>query len=61
MPRSVKKGPFVDMHLLKKVNNARETGSTKPIETHPSIHFRQHDWAQVGRILSNSYLLWSCI
>ena len=33
MPRSVKKGPFVDMHLLKKVAAAQESGSNKPIET----------------------------
>jgi len=33
MPRSVKKGPFVDMHLLKKVVAAQESGSNKPIET----------------------------
>ena len=33
MPRSVKKGPFVDDHLLKKVNVAIETGSKKVIKT----------------------------
>ena len=33
MPRSVKKGPFVDMHLLKTVVAAQESGSNKPIET----------------------------
>jgi len=31
--RSVKKGPFVDDHLMKKVNQARETGSRKVIKT----------------------------
>ncbi len=33
MPRSVKKGPFVDDHLLKKVQAALETNSKKPIKT----------------------------
>ena len=33
MPRSVRKGPFVDGHLLKKVMSARETGSRKVIQT----------------------------
>ena len=33
MPRSLKKGPFVDDHLLKKVSEARETRSTKIIRT----------------------------
>ena len=33
MARSIKKGPFVDDHLIKKVNQARETGSRKVIKT----------------------------
>ncbi|HHO48581.1 MAG TPA: 30S ribosomal protein S19 [Desulfobacteraceae bacterium] len=33
MSRSVKKGPFVDDHLLRKVRNAQETGSRKVIKT----------------------------
>lgn len=33
MPRSVKKGPFVDLHLFKKVENARATNSKRPIKT----------------------------
>ena len=33
MPRSVKKGPFVDTHLLRKVENAISTNSRKPIKT----------------------------
>ncbi len=33
MPRSLKKGPFVDAHLLKKVEKALETSSRKPIKT----------------------------
>lgn len=33
MPRSVKKGPFVDLHLSKKVENARATNSKRPIKT----------------------------
>ena len=33
MPRSIKKGPFIDIHLLKKVTKARETNSDAPITT----------------------------
>lgn len=33
MPRSVKKGPFVDGHLLSKVEKARESNSKRPIKT----------------------------
>ncbi len=33
MARSVKKGPFVDDHLMKKVLAAKESGSKKPIKT----------------------------
>lgn len=33
MPRSLYKGPFVALHLLKKVENAIATGSKKPIKT----------------------------
>lgn len=33
MPRSLKKGPFVDLSLVKKVEKALETGDKKPIKT----------------------------
>lgn len=33
MPRSVKKGPFVDLHLAAKVDRARAEGNKKPIKT----------------------------
>lgn len=33
MPRSVKKGPFVDYHLLNKVTAARASNSKRPIKT----------------------------
>ena len=33
MPRSLKKGPFVDHHLLSKVEDAVEACSRKPIKT----------------------------
>lgn len=33
MPRSVHKGPFVDSHVLEKVNEARETASRRVIQT----------------------------
>tara|TARA_R110000868_G_scaffold318028_1_gene578847 strand:- start:49860 stop:50135 length:276 start_codon:yes stop_codon:yes gene_type:complete len=33
MPRSLKKGPFVDLSLMKKVEAAVEKGDKKPIKT----------------------------
>ena len=33
MPRSLKKGPFIDHHLIAKVNKAVETNDRKPIKT----------------------------
>lgn len=33
MPRSIKKGPFIDLHLIKKVQDAQESQSKKPIKT----------------------------
>lgn len=33
MARSIKKGPFVDAHLLKKVDAARDSNDKRPIKT----------------------------
>jgi len=33
MARSVKKGPFIDDHLMKKIGEAQKTGSKKVIKT----------------------------
>ncbi len=33
MPRSLRKGPFVDLHLQKKVDIAMQTKDKKPIKT----------------------------
>ncbi len=33
MPRSIKKGPFVDHHLIAKVETAIESNSKRPIKT----------------------------
>ena len=33
MPRSIKKGPFIDHHLLKKVKDAVNANNRKPIKT----------------------------
>jgi small subunit ribosomal protein S19 len=33
VPRSLKKGPFIDHHLMNKVNQAVETRDRKPIKT----------------------------
>ncbi|GHD69685.1 30S ribosomal protein S19 [Jeongeupia chitinilytica] len=33
MSRSVKKGPFVDLHLIKKIEAARNSNDKRPIKT----------------------------
>mgnify|MGYP000748197330 CR=1 FL=1 len=33
MPRSIKKGPFIDQHLEKKVSEAIESDNKRPIKT----------------------------
>ena len=33
MPRSVKKGPFIDEHLMKKLDEARQTQGKKVVKT----------------------------
>ena len=33
MPRSIKKGPFIDAHLVRKVREAVETNNRRPIKT----------------------------
>ena len=33
MPRSLKKGPFIDLHLIKKVEAAIEQNDRRPIKT----------------------------
>ena len=33
MPRSLKKGPFIDLHLMKKIEVAVEKNDRKPIKT----------------------------
>jgi small subunit ribosomal protein S19 len=33
VPRSVKKGPFIDLHLLRKVEAAQATNIKRPIKT----------------------------
>lgn len=43
MPRSLKKGPFIDLHLLKKVEAAVENNDRRPIKT----------WSRRSMILPN--------
>ena len=43
MARSVWKGPFVDLHLLKKAQTAQESGARTPIKT----------WSRRSTILPN--------
>ena len=43
MPRSIKKGPFVDHHLAKKVDVAKASNDRRPIKT----------WSRRSMILPN--------
>jgi len=43
MPRSLKKGPFIDLSLLKKIKKAIKSGDRKPIKT----------WSRRSTILPN--------
>jgi len=43
VPRSLKKGPFIDLHLLKKVEAAQEANDRRPIKT----------WSRRSMILPN--------
>jgi small subunit ribosomal protein S19 len=43
VPRSLKKGPFIDLHLLKKVETAAENNDRRPIKT----------WSRRSMILPN--------
>ena len=43
MPRSVKKGPFIDLHLLKKVEAAVESNDRRPIKTWSRRSMVSHD------------------
>lgn len=43
MPRSVKKGPFIDLHLLKKVETAQASSTKRPIKT----------WSRRSMVLPN--------
>jgi small subunit ribosomal protein S19 len=33
LPRSLKKGPFIDLHLIKKVDDAVATNNKRPLKT----------------------------
>jgi len=43
MPRSIKKGPFVDHHLAKKIDIAKESNDKRPIKT----------WSRRSMVLPN--------
>ena len=43
MPRSLKKGPFIDLHLMKKVEAAVESNDRRPIKT----------WSRRSMVLPN--------
>ena len=39
MSRSIKKGPFVDHHLMAKVDKARSTSDKRPIKTWSPVSY----------------------
>ena len=43
MPRSIKKGPFIDHHLVKKIDDAVANNSKRPIKT----------WSRRSMVLPN--------
>jgi small subunit ribosomal protein S19 len=43
MARSIKKGPFVDLHLLKKIETVRATNDKRPVKT----------WSRRSTVLPN--------
>lgn len=43
MPRSLKKGPFIDLHLMKKIETAVEKNEKRPIKT----------WSRRSMVLPN--------
>ena len=47
MPRSIKKGPFVDHHLMKKVEESRARNDKRPVKTwsRRSMIVPRHDWS----------------
>ncbi|MGD6858714.1 MAG: 30S ribosomal protein S19 [Enterobacteriaceae bacterium] len=51
MPRSVKKGPFIDIHLFKKVENSLKNKNRKPIKT----------WSRRSTIFPNMVGLTICV
>ena len=46
MPRSIKKGPFIDHHLMDKVSKAVES---KDKETYPNMVQKVYDFSRNGR------------
>ena len=64
MPRSVRKGPFVDTHLAKKVAEAAKTNDRRPIKTWSrrsmvfpdmvGLTIGEHGWAQARRICGHA-------
>jgi small subunit ribosomal protein S19 len=40
VPRSLKKGPFIDLHLMKKVEAAIASNDRRPIKTVTPVHYR---------------------
>jgi hypothetical protein len=63
MPRSLKKGPFVDDHLFRKVAKANEASSKSVIKTWSRrsmiIPSFLDGWAQARRVCSHPHLPWT--
>ena len=49
MPRSIKKGPFVDPKLVKKIQSINEKGKKKIIKVNPKL-LEDSDAAKVAKV-----------
>ena len=56
MARSVWKGPFVELSLLKKAEDAQEAGGNKPIKTR-AHGYRYKSWFRLGFDQLRSWIL----
>ena len=71
MARSIKKGPFVDEHLAKKVDAANAGGNRKPIKTWSrrsmilpnfvGLNFQVHNGKEFADVFENLYNSWESL
>ena len=54
MPRSLKKGPFIDLHLMKKVEVAVEKNDRKPRKNYRSLKRNYTQLHNYGKLRKNN-------